>query len=128
VRSKYTGICDRCKNPDQVRYPRRRLLFCAHCCDLDDGSSGRIQFRDGYARAGNPRSQPARIGEERSRKAPCVHCGVPATCISSWPYGPPVRACGWGHAGLWMDQILDAEQLDWKYLYDSLGMEPPPHD
>lgn len=122
--------CWKCNIKNVPLYPRAKrgagytVAMCANCCDLDLGETGMVYFRDGYQRDGNPRSQPNKASIARE-KLPCVYCKIATLNRYSWN-SELIPACGWGHAGLWMDVQIDTEQgLDMDYVFKSLGVDSP---
>lgn len=118
--------CWKCQLEGMLLYPRARgrtnVWMCANCVDLDQGETGRVAFRDGYRRDGDPRSQPAQYSPRSN--APyldCAWCKAPTQGRYQWRTGL-IPACGWGHAGLWMDVQID-EGIDMDYVFKSLGVD-----
>lgn len=111
--------CQRCTNEADRLWIRAESHLCDHCVDLDE-DSGRAR---GRVRDGNPRNQPKPI-KTSGGPAKCVWC--PSFCYPTYAWrGKIIHACGWGHAGLWMDAQMEAEMeepIDEDYVRRSLGM------
>lgn len=108
-------------------YPRAKgsttWYLCANCIDLEEGQqTGRGRHRDGLRRDGDPRSQPRKAYESK-KLAPCVECQYPTG--GRYELGElTVVACGWGHAGLWMDAYIESNtDVDMDYVLKSLGVQ-----
>lgn len=105
------GPCDSCQS-EVYLYPRGRALVCRGCAELGQ-APGRfktatrmphyveVNLRD------NPISQPQVLASHGNGN--CVHCS--ASCAPTYAWQDTVAyACGWGHAGFWMDaQIAELE-------------------
>lgn len=117
--------CENCRNAPERLYWRRNRRVCLNCATLNP-TFGRIQDVD-HVNFLDPVNQPNALGTSTQRARDCVYCGSP-TYSRFKHYGPRgtkiIFACGWGHAGYWMDRkdsegdLADGEA----YVRRSLGM------
>jgi hypothetical protein len=118
--------CSNCGNVE-VLYWRKERRVCQHCAALNPGW-GRIVDVD-HVNFLDPINQPNALGTAVSRKSPCVYCGLGTYSryrnITSKGH-KIIFACGWGHAGYWMDRQTEKSRLaqDEAYVRRSLGMGP----
>lgn len=131
----FAGECHRCGNRYGALYIRRasgaNQRLCLHCVQLE--ATGKVHTGRGGGRrwgrdAERPYNQPSPYRMHGNKPRSCVECGSPAIPMYLF-YGHSFQACGWAHAGSWMDwvmeQILEAEPSpeDLEYVRQSLGLK-----
>lgn len=101
---------------------------CVDCIYDEFQSSGR--GRNDFS--SEPLNQPKPM-EMHGKLEPCVWCGSYAQPKYRWHKTGAISACGWAHAGLWMDRIMGADKIREEkdqelaqgidYVRKSLGVE-----
>lgn len=106
------GNCSGCGNFYDRLYTRSRSYagrqgarVCVHCIDLQIRSGGRGGGRGGQD-VERPRNQPTPT-TMHGVPGPCVYCGNHDARPKYTFQNQIFSACGWGHAGLFMDAVMD---------------------
>lgn len=103
------GKCNNCQNHYDRLYLRgkSKKTLCIHCCELEAGT-GKVTGRGAGHRGTStlrPLNQPAVVNMFSGSKR-CRWCGTDASPSYSF-YGYTFNACGWAHAGHYMDWLMD---------------------
>ena len=107
------GECDFCRSETYL-YPRLKKLSCRGCIEMGV-APGRLRTSRTATREDdlklNPLSQPSPVTSHRGGN--CVYCSIDCNVAYAWQ-NTVAYACGWGHAGFWMDgeiAVLEATDM-----------------
>lgn len=124
MKSAKPAKCENCQNTAYL-YWRKHRRVCQHCAALNS-TWGRIQDAE-HVNFLDPINQPSALGDNVAKQQPCVFCGC--RTYSRYKFISDkghkiIFACGWGHAGYWMDRKTEEASLqkDEEYVRRSLGM------